>query len=251
MSWEIITCPLSACFLGLSTAQAHEAQTLKWSDLRGPFDRENATEAYGALPEPSETANREPTFFDKMLRRVGRSPLSRRAAEEASLILLEQLRDARLFDTRPELTMGREEDFCGQFDPAALVALRTALSDASFESRAVDARVALLEHGEGRPASTHTHADYPNLFLDGRAAIYLPCELTRPVRGVPNDIGSTLALRREATRALAALGVDDARAVSSGPYSDSRLYAVVRSLDAIMSAAALAEKAARVLVLSW
>lgn len=249
MSWEIITCPLSACFLGLSTAQAHEAQTLKWSDLRGSFDRARALAAYGALPEPSETANREPTFFDKMLRRVGRSPLSRKAAEEASHVLLEQLREARVLEEIPALSKEREEDFCGQFDPAAMESLRAALSDPTFDARSVEERVLLLEHGAGSPAQTH--GAYPSLFLDGLSTVYLPCELTRPVRGVPNDIGSTRALRREAARALAAFGVDDAAKHSTAERSHSRLHAVTRTLHAFTSAAALAETQSRVLVIAW
>ena len=50
MPFEVITCPLSACFLGMSSTQADVARSLRLSDARDPqFDRDDARAAYAVL----------------------------------------------------------------------------------------------------------------------------------------------------------------------------------------------------------
>jgi hypothetical protein len=92
MPFEVITCPLSACFLGMSSTQADVARSLRLSDARDPqFDRDDARAAYAVLAGPSQTGDGEPSFFDRMFRRVGRSPLSRGRAEATATLFLAAL----------------------------------------------------------------------------------------------------------------------------------------------------------------
>jgi hypothetical protein len=199
----------------MSPAQASAAQSMKWSDLTNErFDMLAARDAYAALAEPAETGDREPTFLDRMLRRVGRSPLSRVGAETAATKLVETLRKAGVLGADAlAITTAREEDFHGELDADALRELLDTLAE---------------RHGD---------AHWANLRLTVSSALYMPTAITRVVHGVPFSIGSTPGLVREIAAARDAFGA----------HARSALDSMLARLD---EAARCAEERHRILLLS-
>ena len=223
MPFEVITCPLSACFLGMSSTQADVARSLRLSDARDPqFDRDDARAAYAVLAGPSQTGDGEPSFFDRMFRRVGRSPLSRGRAEATATLFLAALKEAGvLVGERPSLTTLRDEEFHGELAPSAIEPHCMAAADDAWSG--------------GKTSRLAT------LALDGDIVIYLPVPLTRVVRGVPHDVGSTIGLVAEIERLLADLG--------AGPTPDARVD-VVASVEPLLRAARAAQTHQRVVVVT-
>lgn len=253
MAHEIISCPLSACFIGMSHAQSLAAQSLRFSDLVAPcFDRASARAAYEALREPDHTADGEPTFLDRMLRRVGTSPLARSGAEVAAATFVLSLRSAGVLHGTLELTHARDEDLHGHFEPETWLALLGALGDDAFERLDPERRLDLLGDAPGR--RVHAARRFPNLALAENAVVYLPGELTRTIEGVPYDVGHTRGLLREVDAVIDAFGLvrtERGRVVEpDGARDDARRHAIAELLDLVSAAAHWADAHARVVAVS-
>lgn len=236
MSWEIITCPLSACFLGMSRAQADAAEQLSFSDARGPIDAELARQRYNALPSAEETGDgRVPSFFDRMFRRVGQGPLSRHGAEESAAKLLDTLRALGIIEGDVDLTTAAAEDFHGHIDARGMDALRHVLATPDFMTVATAVRIERLRQANDGVRPAQVARAFPNLTLTGQAALFLPTELSRPVQGAPHDIGSLRGLAREIDAVRAAFDLTDRALDHDDPRASAQRIA--RSLGEAVRAA--------------
>lgn len=252
MSDEVTSCPLSACFLGLSPSQAEAAHALDLTDVdRASFDLDAAQRAYDVLRGPDETGEHQPSFLDRMLRRVSRSPLSRHGAETVATRLVDRLVAAGVLAAAPTLTTVRDETLHGEVSRSALDALAIAVDTPEFPRWKEDARVRALG-GVPEDADRPKRASprFPALTMPGRALVFLPAELSRVVCGAPYGYGSALALRREIAAVRDAFDLARARDVEQDGPSGSRLDALARTLTTLEDAAETAVATSRVVLVS-
>lgn len=243
MSYELVCGSLPSLLRSYGSAQLHAIETLRFSDVRGSFDRGMAAEELGSISDP----------LGAVRELVGLRRASARRAQSAAEGLADTLFELGLARNRASLGGRAPEVFRSNFDPTIFLSLRHVLDLPAFESMDSGARARQLGEAFANGRWTNPlvpNPRFPNLHLSGSAAAFLPCELSRTIQAEPLDIGSLPRLLEELDSVWAAFGLEGDDLVGKDEFPTLRTQ-TAWLLDGLRRVAHATSDEGQVLLLSW